>query len=228
VSKLTEDIKADTVFMRWVRTAATTITAFAAAVAVIWSGTVYVFGPRVTTWAEGMIDEATSDVRAGVERTMQEIDRLESVVTQFETQFADSVSRIEGVVAGSTAPSWRFSLPDTSISDGAIGGTVRVTAGGFKLRECGIPRVDLYFVNGSGIFHRFETVSLLSEDNRGVAFPVDPDRLQQVSYTARIPDDDGVTPGRARGFIAVTYPDNCPNVQEVVAGPLQFRITGEG
>jgi hypothetical protein len=226
MSKLTEDIKADTVGMRWVRTAATTITAFAAAVAVIWSGAIFVFGPRVTEWAEAMIEDATTDVRAEVDRTAREIDRLESVVTQFEGQFEESLSRIEEVVAGSSAPSWRFSLPDTSISDGEIGGVVTIRAGGYKLRECGVPRVDLYFVNGAGVFHRFANASLLSANNRGVAFPVDPDRVQRVSYIATIPSNDNVTPGRAQGYISVTYPDNCPAVEEVIAGPLQFRITG--
>lgn len=222
LTKFADDIARDTVPMRWLRTAATTITAMAAAVAVLWSATVYVFGPRVTVWAEEMITAATSDLRSENERTMRQIDRLDSVVTTLE----GSMQQLAETVAGSTAPSWRFSMPDTSISDGEIGGLVTVRAGGFKLRECGIPRVDLYFANGGGAFHRFERVSLLSEDNRGVAFPVMPDRVQRVSYVATIPEDDGVTPGRAQGFIAVTYPDACPNVPEVVAGPLQFRING--
>lgn len=213
----------DGVGMRWLRTAATTITSTAAAIAVVWGLLVWLVEPRVNEWAVGLINEAISDLQVESERTNTHLDRLDIVVERLE----ENISALEVSLKGSTAPSWRFDLPSTSISDGAIGGQVSISAGGYKLRECGIPRVDLYFINGNGVYHRFENTSLLTIDNRGVAFPVDPDRLQTITYTAEIPDDDNVKPGRGQGFISLTYPDACPLVEEVVAGPLQFRIWPE-
>lgn len=210
----------DGVFVRWVRTAATTIIAAAGALGIIWGATVWVLGPRVNAWAVELIEKATADLRTEGVRTNAQIDRLDDVVARLE----DNVAALAVTMQGSTAPSWRFSLPDTSISDGNIGGSVTIRASGWKLRECGVPRVDLYFVNGGGIYHRFSGTSLLSQDGRGVPFPVDPNRIQTISYTAGIPVNDNVTPGRAQGFISISYPDGCPLVQEAVAGPLQFRI----
>ena len=208
---------------RSLKVAATTITATAAAASVMWAGFVWLVEPRLTEWLHGVIAETTAELVQDSERTAAHLDRMDAVVEKLE----DNVVALAASIQRSAAPSWRFDLPETSISDGSIGGVVRINAAGYKLRECGIPRVDLYFINGGGIYHRFEAASLLTADSRGVAFPVAPDRVQSVTYTARIPADDNVSPGRAQGFIAVTYPDNCPEVEEVVAGPLQFRILPE-
>jgi len=209
--------------MRWIRTAATTVTALSAALAVVWAALWYLVSPRVVEWGEDIVARATADLISDHERTAQNLERLDRVVAKLE----ENVTILGDAVSGSSMPSWRFSMPDTSISDGTIGDRVTITAAGYKLRECGVPRVDLYFINGGGIYHRFTEASLLSADNRGVAFPVAPSRIQTVSYTAKIPGDDNVRPGRARGFIAITYPDTCPAVEEVVSGPLQFRIFRE-
>lgn len=216
-----EKVERDGVGMRWLRTAATTVTAVAAASGVAWGVLVWAVGPRVNSWAIGLIENVTADLQAEANRTNDHLDRLDAVVERLE----ENIAAIGKAFEGSLAPSWRFSLPDTSISDGAIGGEVTITSSGYKMRECGVPRVDLYFVNGRGIYHRFKNASLLSPDNRGVAFPVDPDRLQKLSYRATIPADEGVMPGRAQGFISLTYPDGCPQIEEAIAGPLQFRIT---
>lgn len=207
--------------MRWVRTAATTITSTAAAGAVLWMATTWLIAPRLDEWAKNLIEETTTHLRGATSANAEQIEQLEDVVVALN----NSVDLLSKRVTASLAPSWRFSRPDTHISDGYIGGRVLITAGGYKLRECGIPRVDLYFVNGNGTYHRFVDNSLLSDTNRGVAFNVDPGRVQTVRYTARIPANDDVKPGRAQGYISVTYPDGCPEVEEVVAGPLQFRIT---
>lgn len=219
-----EAVERDSVGMRWVRTAATTVTAVAGALVVVWATVVWTVGPRVNAWANDLIDDATKDLQIETSKSAAHLDRLDKVVERLEK----NVTALGEAVAQNVAPSWRFSLPDTSISDGRIGGKVTITAGGYKLRECGIPRVDLYFINGGGAYHRFVKSSLLSETNRGVALPMDPDRLQIISYTAEIPADDGVSPGRGHGYISVTYPDNCPGVREETAGPLQFRILPNG
>lgn len=217
-----QEIQQDTVAMRWLRTAATTVTSVAAAVVVGYAVVEYTFGPRITGWAEAMIDAATEEIRQEVDQTSEQTERLERVVTRLE----ESLLTVGTAFEEARSPSWRFDAQGTTITDGRVGGSVVITAAGYKLRECGTPRVDLYFINGGGIYHRFQGSSLLSPDGRGVAFPVSPDRVQSVRYVATIPADDGVTPGRASGYIAVSYPDGCPQVPEVVAGPLQFRISG--
>jgi len=215
-----EQIQQDTVIMRWVRTAATTVVAASAALGVLWAATVWTVGPRVNIWATGLISEATSDLEQEVRRNGAHLDRLDQVTLRLE----EVVTSLADLQEQDTTPSWRWSTPDTSISDGAVGGRVEITAAGYKLRDCGVPTVDLYFVNGSGSYHRFEDASILTTDNRGIALLPDPTRLQILTYTARIPADDDVSPGRGLGFISVTYVD-CPLIDAAVAGPLQFRIT---
>jgi len=219
---LKQRIDADGMGMRWIRTAATTITAIAAAAVVLWSAITWTIGPRMTEWAESLVMTATLEQRREIEQVAGHLDRLDGVVEALE----QTTSRLAEASLINPAPSWRFDPVETLISDGEIGGEVTISAAGYKLRDCGVPQVDLYFVNGSGVYHRFTDSSLLTPDGRGVAAPVNPDRLYRINYTATIPVDDNVSPGRARGYISVTYPDACPAVQPAVAGPLQFRITG--
>jgi hypothetical protein len=217
-----EKIEQDGVAMRWIRTAATTITAVGAAAAMLYGAFLWVVEPRAIEWTTAIAKEASEDVRTSLNSTLGQVDRLDTLIQELE----DTVARLDEASTQARAPSWRFSRPDTSISDGVIGGFVTIQSGGNKLRDCGVPTVDLYFINGEGIYHRFTDATVLTEDGRGVAFPVDPGRVQVISYRARIPADDGVQPGRAVGFISITYPDACPQVEPAVAGPLQFRITG--
>lgn len=220
MTKLSEQIQKDGVAMRWIRTAATTITSVAAASAILWTAAMWLVSPRMAEWTTDLVNDATADLRQELGRTGEHLDRVDQAILALE----DNITALSQVVARDSSPSWRFSLPDTQISDGNIGGIVTITGAGYKLRECGIPRVDIYFISSVGLYHRFEENSILTSTNRGVAFSVDPDRLQSISYTARIPSNENVRPGRARGFISITYPDSCPGVEEVIAGPLQFRI----
>lgn len=215
-----ERIHDDGVGMRWIRTAATTISSLTAALVIIWGALIWTIGPRFEQWAQELVDGATEDMAADLASNRNHLDRLDAVVVRLE----ETVAALSQTIATDISDSWRFSPPDTSISDGEIGGEIVVTAAGWKLRDCGVPVVDLYFVNGNGIYHRFENASVLTADGRGIAFPVDPSRLQHITYTARIPADDNVKPGRAQGWISVTYPDKCPAVPPSVAGPMQFRI----
>lgn len=216
-----ERIHDDGVGMRWIRTAATTISSLTAALVIVWGAIIWAIGPRLDIWAKELVDNATEEMAADLADNRSHLDRLDAVVERLE----QTVAALGQSIAADLSDSWRFSPPDTSISDGVIGGEIIVTAGGWKLRDCGVPVVDLYFVNGNGIYHRFEDASVLTTDGRGIAFPVDPTRLQKITYTARIPSDDNVKPGRAQGWISVTYPDKCPAVPPAVAGPMQFRIT---
>ena len=207
--------------MRWIRTAATTLSSITAALIIIWGGLVWLVEPRLHEWAEELVDAATVDMKKTSEENTIAIQQMQELMGVMQ----DAVTGLTELVEIRRTPSWRFDGLSTNISDGPIGGYVDITAGGFKLADCGVPVVDLYFINGDEIYHRFEDVTLLTEEGRGVAFSVDPSRIQTIKYRARIPADDGVTPGRGRGFISVTYPDACPHNEPVVAGPLYFRIT---
>lgn len=217
---LKERFQEDGVGMRWLRTAATTLTSITAALLVIWGGALWLVEPRLHEWANDLVQKSTEDVRQRLSTTDNAVSRIESAIQALER----SVLSIQQVSAESSSPAWRFDTVETSISDGAVGDLVQIRSAGFKLRECGVPVIDVYFVNGGGVFHRFTDPSILSDIGRGVSLPTDPSRLQIITYTARIPNQDGVSPGRGLGYISITYPDSCPNVAPSVAGPLQFRI----
>lgn len=221
---LRQNIKADGVGMRWLRTAATTITAVAAATVVVWTAVAWLVSPRLADWGETLVLETTSGLRSELQQNAQHLNRLDDVVSRLE----ETTAQLADTSILNTSPSWRFDPVDTSVSDGRIGGEVTIRATGYKLRDCGVPQVDLYFVNGGGVYHRFVDTSLLTSDGRGIAAPVDPSRTFTITYTARIPDNDNVSPGRAFGFISTTYPDACPAAEPAVAGPLQFRIYADG
>jgi hypothetical protein len=218
---LKQRIDDDGVGMRWLRTAATTITSISAAGVVIWVAVTWLLGPRVVEWTEALVEDATETLRVETLQNAEHLQRLDDVVVRLE----ETTARLAETQLGNTAPSWRFDPVETTISDGEIGGEVQIRATGYKLRDCGVPVVDLYFVNGGGVYHRFTETSLLTPDGRGIAAPVNPNRPFTITYTATIPTDDGVTTGRALGYISVSYPDVCPAVDPAVAGPLQFRIT---
>ncbi len=220
MSRLSETIEEDGVAMRWLRTAATTVISVGGALAILWGAVVFVFGPRINDWAVDMIRETTVELRREVEETSRNVADLGDIVGDLTSV----VATMREDQAAQEAPAWRWSRPDTSIGDGIVGGVIEIQAAGYKLRECGAPVVDLYFVNGNDLFHRFEDVSITGPDGRGVVLPVAPDRVQHVNFTARIPADEGVMMGRAQGYITVSYPDMCPNARAETIGPMQFRI----
>jgi len=220
MSNIGDKIKEDGVGMRWIRTAAATVTASAAASGVLYGVLVWLVTPRFKEFSSGIVYSITEQLREDVKRNGEQGDRLEKVVASLNV----SVNEIIAITTVDLTPSWVFDPVDTAISDGDIGGPVTVTASGYKMRDCGIPIVDMYFANGNNIYHRFSAVSLLTPDNRGIAVTVDPARIQKITYIAIIPDDDNVKPGRAAGFISLYYPDKCPKVDPIIAGPLQFRI----
>lgn len=224
MSKIGERIQEDSVGMRWIRTAATTIVSTAAAGSILWGVLTWLVAPRVDEWAHDLVDKATLDLQQQTGANASNIDKLDKAVDKM----GEAISVLSDQLASGQEPAWVFIHGATSVGDGKIGSPVSIVAVGRKLRECGVPRVDLYFIDAAGNFHRFSRPSVLSPDGRGIVLPVRPDENQTVSYTAIIPDDEHVTPGRAQAFISLTYPDGCPNVREAVAGPLQFRIERKG
>jgi len=115
---LKQRIDADGVGMRWIRTAATTITAIAAAAVVLWSAITWTIGPRITEWAESLVMTATLEQRRDIEQVAGHLDRLDGVVEALE----QTTSRLAEASLINPAPSWRFDPVETLISDGEIGG----------------------------------------------------------------------------------------------------------
>lgn len=150
---------------------------------------------------------------------------LESITTLLATQ-ARNVARIEALEAAKVqdgSPAIRFTPRGHTIEDGQPGSVVQITWQYFKLRDCGRPDIDLIFRNGGGRLHRFSSVSVLDQEGRGIASEPDPTMVQTISYTARIPGNEGVHPGRAAGWVRVTYPD-CPGVAPVTSPEVIFSI----
>lgn len=221
------------------------ITGFAAVCALVWN----FISPRAEDWVAEIVTSATAALKADtVSNTaaVQQLSRQIDTDNQTRTDMAQALAKIaatQNTMADTlsnavdrlaaleesrktdAAPVMQFMRYGSSISDGAPGGTVEVTWSFLKLREdCGRPRVNLYFRNGGGRVHRFVNVSALDENGRGPGgAPVQPNIAQSITYTMEIPDDDGVQPGRALGWNAVSWPD-CPAVKPVTSPEVPFQI----
>jgi predicted DNA-binding protein (UPF0251 family) len=154
---------------------------------------------------------------------------LNTISSMLKVQ-ADNVTRIEAFEVAKErdlSPAIKFTARGHSIQDGPAGGTVEITWQYLKLRDCGAPRIDLWLRNGGGRLHRFQNVSVIDGQGRGIASQADRFMSQTISYTARIPGDEGVQPGRAAGWVVVQYPDDCPDVEPVTSPEVTFAILEE-
>ena len=147
------------------------------------------------------------------------VDRLER---QIET-LTIRLDRFEQGHVGTREAPLRFAASGHEITDGAIGGTVKLTWKVLKLHDCGAPRIDAFFQNGVDTVHRFRDISILSADGLGINLRVEPSLVQSISYTARIPAGDSVTPGPGFGWVDLEYPD-CPFAPHVTSPHVTFQI----
>lgn len=214
----------DGVFMRWVRTAATTITSVAAAAAVLWVAAAFAIEPRAIEWTRGVVETVVGDLRGEGVETRQAVRQLTDTVERLR----GSVDQLTASPAFDQSPSWRFDAAENAMSDGAPGGLIEVAVSGYRTRDCGVPVVDVWFVDSAGRHHRFIDVSILDGRGRGVVMPVDPARRQLLNFSARIPAGDAVARGRAQGFVSFSHPDKCPLLPVVATSALVFRINGNG
>ena len=144
-----------------------------------------------------------------------------------QTTLLSRVERLESKRKADGRPAIRFDRRGHEITDVAIGGVATFTWRFYKLRECGRPTVDLAFRNGGGKIHRFENLSVLDKNGRGLIYETAPNRAQEISYTASVPTDEGVTAGRSYGWVTVGYPDGCPEVLPVTSPEVSFEILPE-
>lgn len=175
------------------------------------------------------------------ESRRKEMARLRDDMQQLQSRFQTTVSTLAEVVNTQSknvevlndlqksenrnpSPAIRFPRTGHRITDASVGGFSTMKFSFYKIRDCGAPKLDLYFINGAGVRHRFRKPSIVGSDGRGVNSEVDPLAVQEITYVSQIPADDGVTPGRASGWVEVSYPDKCPAVAPVASPVLTFNI----
>lgn len=161
-----------------------------------------------------LADSAARSEEASAERdaVSARLDKLEAAVS-FDTD---------------ASPAIRFLSSGNRITDGRIGGTVRITYRFVKLRDCGKSRPDDILMDVNGVVAHFDDVSILDDEGRGLATPVDADAVAEITYTARIPSNAGLTPGLAQGWVNVLYDhDKCPALGTVTGPRIPFNILPE-
>lgn len=176
--------------------------------------------PQIETIAEALIETKIGSFTESIEKNSGQLEQLSQSVGTLQ----ESIEMLSSTALLDQSPAWRWSRPDTYFSDAAVGEELIITASGYKLRDCGVPIIDLYFEDSSRRYHRLKANTFLSSGNRGIALPVYPTVVQTISYPAMIPSDDEVALGRADGYIAITYPDRCPHLEAATVGPIPFTI----
>lgn len=182
---------------------------------------------------QSLVDDSATQKASSVElsedlKTLQSslavtVNTLSKVVDT-QSQNVAALNEIRGDKDHDPTPAIQFTRTGHSIGNGVIGGFVPMEFTYFKMRDCKAPKLDLHFINGAGLRHRFINVSVVGADGRGVNSEVSPTQKQTIKYVARIPDDDGVTVGKASGWVEVSYPDECPAVETVPSPVLTFNI----
>lgn len=181
------------------------------------------------------IVELSAAVEELAESQRRQVDDLAKItaavgsVSEMVSSLATRVSDLEERRAEIRDAPLRFAKAGHSISDGNPGGLVAMTWFFYKIEECGAPRVSAFFISSAGVTYRFAEVSIVDAFGRGVYMPVAPTVLQGLSYTARIPSDQGLRnvggPQAARGYVVLDYSDACPGTLPVVSPEVPFVIT---
>lgn len=143
--------------------------------------------------------------------------------TEVQASLVRRVEDLENTKSQRVDPVIRFARFGHSIEDGRVGGQVEITWSYFKLADCRAPVVDLWMRNGGGRLHRFQDISVVGTSGRGVNSDVLPNENQNITYTARIPSNEGVEAGQGFGWVEISYPD-CPRVKPVKSPEVAFNI----
>lgn len=226
------------------------VAAFVAASGIIWAAGQQIFGPAVSAAASEWMQDAVQPLKERVEQNTAAIEadrksreeaavmsaNLRSAIASIAETQATMAETLDGAVTRlseldqarrvSAEPVMRFSANrfDHSIEDGAPDDIVEVTWTYYKMRDdCGRPAPELFFRNGGNRIHRFREASAIDANGRGVGFAAAPGERQTITYTVRIPGDEGVQPGNGYGWNQVSYPD-CPNVKPVRSPEVFFKI----
>ncbi|GLT07979.1 hypothetical protein ACFQFQ_14535 [Sulfitobacter porphyrae] len=169
--------------------------------------------------AQALMQQAQQEMQASQQGILADI----SAILLAQSRNVKRIEALESSKVQDASPVIRFTMHGHSIEDGGPGQVVQIKWQFFKMRDCGRPEIDLLFRNGGGRLHRFQNVSVLDTKGIGVASDPDPTMAQTISYTARIPDNEGVHAGRSFAWVRVGYPD-CPTVPAVTSPEVAFRI----
>jgi hypothetical protein len=106
-----------------------------------------------------------------------------------------------------------------------IGDYVRLTWRLVKMRECGEATARDFIVDVNGVTAQLVGVSTRDQQGRGLVLPPDPNAVREITYTARIPKDAGLSPGVASVWIAIRYdPNACPKAASLESPRISFYL----
>lgn len=187
--------------------------------AVVGSAIIWFTLPRITEW---VADVATSAVDQYVMQAETNAATLEGVTAQLRV-LVDRIDELQRDPRNINEPALEFEDWGYEVSDARAGDRVSITWRFRKLHQCGAPIVNVFFRNGGDVTHRFENVSIVNDDGEGVDYPVDPDTIQTLTYSAVIPDDQDVEPGRAYAWVTLRYAQ-CPWAPPSISPEVPFNI----
>jgi uncharacterized membrane protein YciS (DUF1049 family) len=107
-----------------------------------------------------------------------------------------------------------------------IGEFVRLTWSFIKLRDCGKSQPDDLIMDINGVQAHLAHASIIGADGKGIATPVDPNIRNEITYTAQIPDDVGLSPGPASIWVQIVYdPMKCPRLGSIDSPRIPLTLT---
>lgn len=117
----------------------------------------------------------------------------------------------------------------TALQPGApirIGELVRITWHLIKLKDCGRPTLADFILDQHGVRAQLTDVSSRDAEGHGANFQPDPQTMREITYTARIPGDKGLTAGGAQITINASFDKMvCPRVNPVESKPTYFELS---
>lgn len=163
----------------------------------------------------------------GFTAVRQDINEIRDKIASIESSSAlDASPTLEFVYEGNSMNNTINGWPCTSrrVCPARIGGIVVFTISYRQLRNCGRPMIAAGFRNGDDILHAFEELSIVDEAGYGFASPPNPGTVLTRRFTGRIPIDQGVSPGTARGWVEFGPYSSCPAVGVIYSERMNFEI----
>ena len=175
---------------------------------------------KVKGWVADMA--GSPEIIINLSTLNQRVEELTRTVDAMDKRLSDADS-IGGL---SSDPVIKFSGEGNFITDARPGQLVTFTIRSVKLRECGRAEVNAWFKNGIKVAHAFEDLSIVDDNGRSIRAPANLGEVLERSFTARVPNSEGVTPGIATGWLEISYPD-CPRVPVEISEGITFQILDE-
>lgn len=159
------------------------------------------------------------------------LERMDTMAHSLEAAMADRdairerLLRLEQESAVDKSPALRFMPQGNSITDGRRGDVVTVTVAFVKMRDCGRPSPDHFFMDSASTLFRFQDVSIVDEFGRGPGVPPS-ETPQTLKFTARIPKDAAIQLGGATGWVVLRDYERCPHNDAIHSPSMGFDILG--